>query len=376
MRVPAPAGGAAGTAARLALRTGLTLLLLALLSLPAAALDLEAELGTDGVAEALPPAASAALEGLEVSGVTVESGLARIWAMVRERFHSALTEALRPAAAVAAIVLLCSLLDQFPGPGDFDFVQLGGCLAVAALSLGDLQSAMALGSATLDELGEFSHVLLPALTTAAISGGAITSAGAKYAAAALFSDLLLTAAQNLILPMLTAIAATSAAGAALGTKQLQGVEKLLTWLGRSLLKYLTLGFTAYLGFTGVLSGSADAAAVKAARSVLSTALPVVGRMLSDASASLVAGVGMLRSALGVFGALGVVAAVALPLLRLGLRCLLFRAAAALGGVVAGERMGRLLTGIGNVYAMLMGLVGTGAVILLLSIISLVRTVTG
>ncbi|MBQ2618561.1 MAG: hypothetical protein IJG08_03680, partial [Oscillospiraceae bacterium] len=65
-----------------------------------------------------------------------------------------------------------------------------------------------------------------------------------------------------------------------------------------------------------------------------------------------------------------------PLLRLGLRCVLFRAAAALGGVVAGERMSRLLASLGTVYGMMMGLVGAGAAMALLSIFSLMRTVTG
>jgi len=142
------------------------------------------------------------------------------------------------------------------------------------------------------------------------------------------------------------------------------------------MKYLVLAFTFYLGLTGVLRGSADAAAVKAARTALSAGLPVVGKLLADASESLVAGLAMLRSATGVFGLLAVCAAVALPLLRLGLRCLLFRAAAALGGVVAGERLSRLLASLGTVYGMLMGLVGAGAAIALLSIFSLMRTVTG
>ena len=351
------------------------MLVLSLLALPCAALDLAGELGADAVTEALPSEAAEALDGLDLGTLDAQNGLERVVSFFADHFRDELSSALRPAASVLAIALLCGLLGSVPDKSELDYAQLGGCVAVSALSLANVRSAVSLASETLDTLSEYSRVLLPTLTTAALSAGALTSAGAKYAASALFSDVLLTGARELVLPAVCAVAATAAAGAALGTKQLQGAEKLLTWLGKSLLKYLTLAFTLWLSLTGVLSGSADAAAVKAARAAISTALPVVGRALSDASASLVAGVGMVRNAIGVFGMLAVLASVALPLLRLGLRCLLFRAAAALGGMLAGERMTRLLNSIGTVYAMLMGLVGTGAALLLLSVISLLRTVT-
>ena len=346
-----------------------------LLALPCAALDIAGELGADAVVEELPTDAEEALDGLELGGLDAQNGLERVVGFILNHFQEELSAALRPAASVLAIALLCSVAGAFPDKSELDYVQLGGCVAISALSLADLRSAVSLASETLDTLSEFSRVLLPTLTTAAVSAGALTSAGAKYAASALFSDILLTAARELVLPAVCAVAATAAAGAALGTKQLQGAEKLLTWLSKSLLKYLTLAFTLWLSLTGVLTGATDAATVKAARAAISAALPVVGKALSDASASLVAGVGMVRSAVGVFGALAVLSTVALPLLRLGLRCLLFRAAAALGGMLTGERMTRLLASIGTVYAMLMGLVGTGAALFLLSIISLLRTVT-
>ncbi|MBR4425356.1 MAG: hypothetical protein IKS66_05370 [Oscillospiraceae bacterium] len=351
-------------------------MLLLLLALPCAALSPEEALGTDQLAEGLPPDAAAALGDMSPSNVDPEAGLAGIGGLLLDRFEALLAEALRPAAAVLAIVVLCSAFSPAMQPGELNYVELGGSLAVAALGLGDLRSTLALGVQTLETLGDCTRLLLPTLTAAAVSTGAVSSAGAKYAASALFSDLLLTAANGLILPLICGAAAAAAAGAALGTKQLQGAEKLLTWLGKTGRKYLVLAFTFYLGLTGVLRGSADAAAVKAARTALSAGLPVVGKLLADASESLVAGLAMLRSATGVFGLLAVCAAVALPLLRLGLRCLLFRAAAALGGVVAGERLSRLLASLGTVYGMVMGLVGAGAAIALLSIFSLMRTVTG
>lgn len=314
---------------------------------------------------------------MAVLDADLEKGLSKVGNFLLAHFHEALAEILSPMAAVVVIAVFCSLGEQLSPAGDrFNYVAFGGSLAVAALTIADLRSVISMGSQTIDSLCEYARVLLPTLTTAAVSAGAVTSAGAKYAVSALFSDILLRTAQNVLLPLICAFAACTTAGAALDSGQLQGVAGLLHWMVSTLLKALAGAFTLYLTVTGILSGSADEAAVKAARAVLSSALPVVGKTLSDASEAFVAGAALIRGAVGLFGLLAIMAAVALPVLRLGLRCLLFRFAAALSATVAGGQLARLIGGIGKAYALILGLVGTAAALTFLSIISLLRTVTG
>lgn len=354
------------------------MLLALLLALAQPCLAIEG-LDPEDAARDMPEEAAEALEGVAVEDADLDGGLERIGAFLREKIGGALKDALVPLGAVLAVTVLCAVAQQLnfsAKDSEIDFVVFGGCLAIAAATVTDLRSAVALGGETVRALGEYSHALLPTLTTAAVMAGASVSAGAKYAAAALLSDVLLTAAEGLILPLICAYAATVSAGAALGTDQLSSVAKLLQWLTKTLMKALVIAFTSYLTLTGVLRGAADAAAVKATKSVLSAALPVVGRTISDAAESLVAGAGIARNAIGSFGMLAVLAAVALPVLRLGLRVLLYKAVAAVAGVVSGGRLAKLLEGIGNVCAMLLGLVGAAAAFEFLAILSLLQTVTG
>lgn len=361
---------------RLLLYAAALLALLPALAVPCLAAE---ELDVEDAGRALPEGAAEALEGLAVGDAELDGGLERIGAFIRERFGGALKEALVPLGAVLAVTVLCAAAQQLDFRAKdlgFDFVAFGGCLAIAAATVTDLRSAVALGEETVRALGEYSHALLPTLTTAAVMAGATVSAGAKYAAAALLSDVLLTAAESLILPLICAYAATVAAEAALGTDQLASAAKLLQWLIKTLMKALVIAFTGYLTLTGVLKGTADAAVVKAAKSALSAALPVVGRTISDAADSLVAGAGLARNAIGSFGMLAVLAAVALPVLRLGLRVALYKAVAAVAGVVCGGRLAKLLEGVGNACSMLLGLVGAAAAFEFLAVVSLLQTVTG
>ena len=356
----------------------MTISLLLLLSIPCFAADLAEELHAADAASNLPADAAAALDGLSpmVTDVDLDGGLERVINYVNLKFRGLLTEALRPAAAVIAVSAICAAAGPMAlaEQGKLDYVNFGGCLAVAAASVADVQSVIAMGNETIEALWEYSHTLLPTLTTAAVSAGAVTSAGAKYAAAALFSDLLLTAAQSFIFPLICGYVAAVTAGAALNTGQLSGAARLLQWASRTAMKALVAAFTGYLALTGILSGGADAAAVKAAKAVLSTAVPVVGGTLASASESLVAGAGLVRNAIGAFGLLAILAAVAIPVLRLGLRYLLFKAAAAVSAVLAGGRLGGLIEAMGTAYGLVLGLVGTAAAVSFLSVVSLMKTV--
>lgn len=349
-----------------------------LLCVPAfAAPDTASLFDTDELLHAVPDAAAKALEGLRPEDAELSRGLETLWNFMLTHFGGALRETLRPVAGIVAVTVLCGAAECFvsAGKSGFNAVGFGGCLAVSVIGIEDVHSVLVLGSDTLTQLVDFSRALLPTLATAAAAGGAVNSAGSACAAAALFSDILISAAQGLILPMICACVAASVSSAVLDDRRLDGAIRFLQWAVRSLMRLLVLGFTAYMSVTRVVSGAADAAAVKAAKAALSAALPVVGKLLADASDALVAGAGLVRGAVGVFGLLVCLAAVIVPVLRLGLRYLLFRAAASLCCGVASARLSGLINALGSAYGLLLGLVGSAAAIEFFSIISFIRTVT-
>jgi len=356
----------------------IVLVLVSVLCCPVLAVEQEPEMdfGAAKIEAAVPPTAKDALGDMEAERGNLDKGLEQMLAYVRDHWAEVLRECLQPLAAMVAVCLLCSLGDSFSaGGGSMDAVTLGGCLAIAAIGVEDMNSVLVLGRDTLAELLDFSRVLLPTLTTAAAATGAAGSAGAVYAAAAWFSDLLLMAAEKFVLPMVCAFTAANIAAAVLGDKRLDGLVAFLQWGTKTLMKLMVIGFTAYVSLSGILAGAADAATVKAAKSVISTALPVVGKLMADAAEALVAGAGLIRGAVGVYGLLACAAIILLPVLRLGLRCLLFRAAAAICSGFGGARQLRLMSGLSTAYGMLLGLVGAGAAIEFLAVFSLIRTVT-
>ena len=356
-------------------RLALLILLALLLTCPAQAADLSEALGIPEIADAAPAGSAEAVGDPDVADADLGSGLEALLRFAAGKLPEAAREVLKPLAAIVAVTLLCAAAEAFTGSQGADTVAFAGCLAIAVVGARDVKGVLALGGETLHTLRDFSRVLLPTLTTAAAASGSVSTAGATWAAAAMFSDLLLSAAENLLLPLIGGMTAAAAACAVLGERRLDGAVRLLQWLSRALLRGLAMAFTAYLGVTRTLGMQADAAAAKTVKAVLSNTLPVVGRLLSDASEALVAGAGLLRMSVGVYGMLITLSAVCLPVLRLGLRWLLFRAAAAVCAGIAGERQGTLISRLGTACGLILGLVSVAAAAVFLSIISLIRTVT-
>ena len=215
-----------------------------------------------------------------------------------------------------------------------------------------------------------------ALTAAAAAGGAVTSAAAKYAATALFMDILMTAARNLLLPLAYVCLAARTASAALDSPAIDGASKLISKLTAIATTAIMTAFTAWLGITGAVTGAADAVTARAAKTAISAALPVVGGVISDAASTVVAGAGLLKNAVGAFGLIAAASVCLAPFLALGLRYLCYKAAAALAAAFADKRVSGLISELGGVFGMVLGVVGASALMLFISIISVTKAVSG
>ena len=286
-----------------------------------------------------------------------------------------LTAGLRRASMLAAGVLLLSFVDVMAGRGDEGVrgaVTLAGTLWITAVTAGEVEAMMGLGRAAVEQLALVSKLLVPAMATAAAASGSVTAAGAFQAAAVLFSDILLSMIQKLLLPGVYIYTGLCAASAVLeGTV----LEKLALFLKRGItwsLCTLMGGYTAFLTLSGAAAGAADRRMVQAAKTVFSAAVPVVGRVLSEAAETLLAGAGLLQATLGTFGALAVVSICAAPVLRLGGQYLLYQGAALAASFGGAKELGKLLERLSGAFALVLAMAAAAAVLLVISIISVLK----
>lgn len=146
------------------------------------------------------------------------------------------------------------------------------------------------------------------------------------------------------------------------------------WLISKSLRVVLFVFTGYLTVTGVISGSADAAAVRATKAAVSGMVPVVGSILSDASETLLASASALKSSMGVFGMLAVLAICLTPFLKIGAQYLLLKGTAAVSGTIGMPQQVKLVKHAATAMGYLLAMTGACALMLLISVVCFLKVV--
>jgi len=102
---------------------------------------------------------------------------------------------------------------------------------------------------------------------------------------------------------------------------------------------------------------------------MSSLVPVVGGILSDAAETVLAGAGILKNAVGVFGMLAVLCMCVAPFLQLGIHYLTYKVTSALSATVSSGRVAGLIDQIGGAFGLVLGMTGASALLLLISMVS-------
>ena len=306
-------------------------------------------------------------------GYNVRAALSRLWqsfaAKLRERAH----EELGFAAKLMALVFLCAFSTSVCADEKVrGMIEICAVCTAAALLTGGMNSLVTQTSDAVYRLSDYSRAALPAVYTAAAASGGVSFAAVGYAQAVLALDVMMSLSQKAVIPLIYATVSFTLADVVFPNPMLTAMGKITKWAAKTLLTVLTLAFTALLGMSSLISTKVDAAAVKTTRTVISGVLPVVGGMLSDASAAVLAAGSVVLSCMGAFGLIAVCAMCAGPFAVLTVKTMLFKAVAAVAESVQSPKLQQLFAGIGSAVSLLMGLLGANAVMLFLSLAAAIK----
>ena len=276
-----------------------------------------------------------------------------------------LDEALRTCSGILICALLYSILpilsEKLTEP-----MAMAWSVALGTVMLQRTGTMIGYAADALRQICDYGKLLCPVLTTALAAQGGLTTSAALYTGTIAFITLLSILVSRLLIPLVYIFLLFSVAGSAIGEgffrNLADGVKHLLTWL----LKTLLIVFTTYMSVTGVVSGTTDAAALKTAKVTLSSVVPVVGGILSDASESVLVSMGILKNAAGIYGILAVLALFMGPFVKVGVQYLLLKGSAALCSLFGDKRISSLIGDFSTAMGLLVAMVAAGCVLILIS----------
>lgn len=287
----------------------------------------------------------------------------------REGYRSAL----RLCAVLLAVATLCAIASSSQ-QRLVDAATIAGALALTVAVLSTFSAMIGLATQTVRDITDYSACFLPVMASATMMSGGVTSGSALYAGTVLFSELLMQLVSKLLVPAVMVYLLLAMAEAALSNQMLSELRELVGWLISKTLRILMYIFIAYISLTGVLSGSSDAAALKATKAAISGMIPVVGSIVSDASESLIASAAMLKGAVGIYGMLAVIGICLVPFLTVGTHYLMLKLTAAVSGTVGLKPHVKLLKNFSAAMGYLLAMCGVCALLLLISTVCFLKVV--
>ena len=299
-----------------------------------------------------------------------------LWYIIKSaisKLQPSLTEAAGICFSLILIVLIVSILRNLSESSTYT-ADLIASITIAVILVQPANSLIRLGVETVDEISEYGKLLLPVMTAAMAASGGTTGSAALYTGTVFFDSVLSSAISKLLIPLIYIYIILCISCSAVGEQMLKNLRSFVKWLMTWCLKIILYVFTGYIGITGVISGSADASALKATKLTISGIVPVVGNIISDASEAILVSAGVMKNAVGIYGLLAILAMWIGPFLQIGCQYLLLKATAAVTGVFGGKETVGLIKDFSWIMGFLLAMTGTVCLLLLISIVCFLKGV--
>ncbi|MBQ9915253.1 MAG: stage III sporulation protein AE [Clostridia bacterium] len=237
--------------------------------------------------------------------------------------------------------VLCNLQIDRPGDGISQISFLACFSVIAGLSVTVIATLSELAQKTIDNLMLFISSLMPVLSSLVMATK--ISAFSGFYPALFFAMQSFTAiCQQVFLPLIMMITALSVVNAMSNrfhiTRLIETARQLIQW-GLGLLLTVFVGILGLRGFSVFAAGSVAGRTVKYA---LCNFVPLVGSVLAESAEAVISSIRLIRGAIGLSGAVGLIVLCAAPLLKILTVSVLYRFAAGVAEPATEKRIVRLL----------------------------------
>ena len=222
------------------------------------------------------------------------------------------------AGTLLAVIVICAMTDSMYSKNNevTSVLELVGVMAVIGILFSRILQTIEYISTTINDIGKFMLTYVPVFASIIGSSGSVSSATSYYVTLIAIAEISSLVAMNILMPVLSILLALSIIGSinsALSfSAVIESVKKGFLWIV-GLIMTIFVGSITIQGIVGV---SADTVTTKTAKFMLSSFVPVVGSAISEAYQTVKGSLGLIRSCVGSFGIVAVLAMIIPPLVNI------------------------------------------------------------
>ena len=135
-------------------------------------------------------------------------------------------------------------------------------------------------------------------------------------------------------------------------------------------------FVTVLSLEGSITETVDGVTAKTAKAAVSTVIPVVGKILGDATDAVIGCAGILKNAVGVVGIFVIIGICIIPIIKLSLLSITYYITSCICQPIADEKIVGLLDTIGDTFKILLGIIFCVSVMLIIGLTIVMKISNG
>lgn len=255
--------------------------------------------------------------------------------------------------SILAIIIIHSILkaisDGLENDGISKLIYYVQYILIITIIMNNFSDIVKMVQDTTTNLVAFMNMLVPLLISLMLYTGSITTSGLIEPIILFMINFIGNVIQNIIIPLVLVI--TSLIIISKLTDRIQ-ISKIAKMMKSSVVWFLGIILTVFVGVVsleGTLSSSVDGITAKTAKSMVSSVVPVVGKILGDA-VDTVLGCGIiLKNAVGIVGVVIIVGICIMPIIKLAVLTCSYKILASLCEPIADGKVVSLLEQIGDIF---------------------------
>ena len=278
--------------------------------------------------------------------------------------------------SILAIIIIHSILKSISESLENDniskliyYVQY---IAIVTIIMSNFSDIINLVKDTTINLVGFMNTLIPVLISLMLYTGSITTTSILEPIILFMINFIGNFIQDILIPIILIITSISIISKISDNLQ---VEKIAKFLKSSTVWFLGLILTIFVGVVsleGTLASSVDGITAKTAKTIVSSAVPVVGKILGDVIDSVLGCGVILKNAVGFLGVIIIIGICILPILKLSVLTISYKLVASISEVIADAKIVKLLDQIADIFKILLAILVTVAFMVIIGTTLLVK----
>ena len=268
--------------------------------------------------------------------------------------------------------ILKSITDSLDNSNVSQIIYFVQYILIVTLIMSNFTEIIKLIKETANNLVGFINLLMPLLLTLMVYTGNITTSSVLEPIVLFISNFIGNIIVDALIPIVLIIVVFSIISKISDRVQ---VEKISKFLKSGVVWFLGIVLTIFVGVVsleGTLSSSVDGVTAKTAKAVVSSVIPVVGKVLGDVVDSVLGCGVILKNAVGVVGVIVIIGICILPVLKIATLSIMYSLASAVVQPVADDKIVKLLEEMSGVFKLLLAILCSLSVILIIGVTLVIK----